>query len=60
MLLTNQRLDKLAASSADFINHGMPPHDRPLPLQDKDDREVDDTGPIDGEWVMAHVTLVQM
>jgi hypothetical protein len=60
MLLTNQRLDKLAASCADFIDRGMLPHDQPLPLQDKGKVEEDDSGPVDGKWAMAHITLAQM
>ena len=60
MLLTNQRLDKLAASCTDFIDRRMLPCDHPLLLRDKDDGEVADSGPIDGERVMAHVTLARM
>ena len=60
MLLTNQRLDKLAASRADFIDRGMLLRDCTLLLRDKDDGEVADSGPIDGERVMAHVTLARM
>ncbi|KAF8232057.1 hypothetical protein L208DRAFT_1274100, partial [Tricholoma matsutake] len=54
MLLTNQCLDKLTASEADFIECGMLLAIRPPPLHDMDDNDDDDEGgPIDGE----HVTL---
>ena len=60
MLLTNQQLDKLAASQADFIERGMLPHHRPPPLHDNDGQEdEEEDGPSDGERVMAHVTLAR-
>ena len=57
MLLTNQWLDKLAASCADFIERGMLVCDRPPPALDLDDGEDEDGGAVDGECVMAHVVL---
>lgn len=58
MLITNQRLDKLAAARADFIARGMLPPDRgPLPGANTDDD--DDGGPIDDEKVMADVQLAR-
>ena len=57
MLLTNQQLDKLAASHADFIERGMLACDRPPPAPDLDDGEEEDGGPVDREHVMAHVVL---
>src|ERR1700733_3581298 len=59
MLLTNQRLDKLAASHVDFIERGMLVRDRPPPAPDLDDGEEEDGGPVDGEHVMAHVVLAR-
>ena len=56
MLITNQRLDKLAAARADFIAREMLPPDRGPPpgaIADEDD----DGGPIDDEKVMADVQL---
>ena len=58
MLITNQRLDKLAATRADFIAHEMLPPDRGPPpgaIADEDD----DGGPIDDEKVMADVQLAR-
>ena len=58
MLITNQRLDKLAAAWADFIARGMLPPDRgPLPGANTDD--YDDGGPIDDEKVMADIQLAR-
>ncbi|KAF8951457.1 hypothetical protein BDZ97DRAFT_1910010 [Flammula alnicola] len=69
MLMTNQRLDKLAASRADFIARGMLPADRPPPLRDRleelihahnDLKEVDeDGGPTNEEQVLSHVHLAR-
>jgi len=58
MLITNQRLDKLAAARADFIARKMLPPDRGPPpgaITDEDD----DGGPIDDEKVMADVQLAR-
>ena len=58
MLITNQRLDKLAVAQADFIAREMLPPDRgPLPGATADDD--DDRGPIDDEKVMADVQLAR-
>ncbi|KAF8952643.1 hypothetical protein BDZ97DRAFT_1681013 [Flammula alnicola] len=57
MLLTNQRLDKLAASRADFENRGMLPRSRappPKPVLLDNDRD----GPTD-EYVTGNVTLAR-
>ena len=67
MLITNQRLDKLAAARADFIAREMLPPDRgPLPganTNDDNDNDVDDGdddgGPIDDVDVMADVQLAR-
>lgn len=58
MLLTNQRLDKLAASQADFIARGMlsPIHDCPPTAHATDDR---DDGPSDEDRVMGNVVLAR-
>jgi hypothetical protein len=59
MLITNQRLDKLAAARADFIAREMLPPDRgPLPGANTNDDD-DDGGPIDDEKVMADVQLAR-
>jgi hypothetical protein len=58
MLITNQRLDKLAAARVDFIAREMLPPDRgPLPGVNADDD--DDGGPIDDEKVIADVQLAR-
>jgi hypothetical protein len=58
MLLTNQWLDKLAASQAEFIDCGMlPPDQPPPPHQNEGEAEDEESGPVEGEQVMAHVTL---
>ncbi|KAF8878630.1 hypothetical protein BD779DRAFT_1613015 [Infundibulicybe gibba] len=69
MLLTNQRLDKLAAARVDFVDRGMlpstypPPPQPPPPLQDpnNDDSnggdERDWVGAIDDAYVVGNVTL---
>ena len=62
MLITNQRLDKLAAARADFITREMLPADRgPLPGAGADDGDGDDGdgGPVDDERVMADVQLAR-
>jgi hypothetical protein len=59
MLLINQHLDKLAASRADFIERGMLRRDRPPPCEGKGDNEDEDSGPVEGERVMAHVRLAR-
>lgn len=73
MLLTNQRLDKLAASRADFTSRGMlsgplvaygtvlytiPEEDEP-PDPDTEPANDDDTGPVGGPRVQAEVTLAR-
>ena len=57
MLLTNQRLDKLAATKADFVSRGMLPPERPPPLRDKDEGE--DAEPVDDERVLGNVVLAR-
>ncbi|KAG5647022.1 hypothetical protein H0H81_007975, partial [Sphagnurus paluster] len=65
MLLTNQRLDKLAASCVDFISHGMLPPDRAAPpLPFAVDIVQDGVGdfdvlPIDDAFVTGNVVLAQ-
>ena len=69
MLLTNQRLDKLAASHVDFNAHGMlqgpclaPYIELLLPGDDDgdvDDDVDDDEGPAHGPKVLATVTLAK-
>ncbi|PPQ92029.1 hypothetical protein CVT25_004763 [Psilocybe cyanescens] len=68
MLMTNQRLDKLAASRADFIASGMLPPDRPPPLRDclqelvyaqNDLKQDEDGGPSIEEKVLSHVHLAR-
>ncbi|KAF8804198.1 hypothetical protein BYT27DRAFT_7302293 [Phlegmacium glaucopus] len=68
MLMTNQRLDKLVASRADFIARGMLPPDRPPPLRDRlhelvytqdDPKQDDDGGPSNEEKVLSHVHLAR-
>lgn len=55
MLLTNQRLDKLAATKADFISRGMLPPEHPPPLRDKDEGE--DGEPVNDERLLGNVVL---
>ncbi|KAN0139618.1 hypothetical protein V8E53_002280 [Lactarius tabidus] len=72
MLLTNQRLDKLAAMRSDFTSHGMirgghtpgrntlqPPNAHAFPpnLNGNNDED-DDDGPVD-ENILGHVVLAQ-
>ncbi|KAJ6467182.1 hypothetical protein C8R47DRAFT_990496 [Mycena vitilis] len=56
MLLTNQRLDKLAAARADFVERGMiPPTFKPVPDKAVDDEEAEeiDEPRVDGAVVLA-------
>ncbi|KAJ7162457.1 hypothetical protein C8R46DRAFT_1283402 [Mycena filopes] len=56
MLLTNQRLDKLAAARADFVERGMiPPTFVPVPdkAHDAEDTEEIDEPRVDGNVVLA-------
>ncbi|KAJ7725533.1 hypothetical protein B0H16DRAFT_1781820 [Mycena metata] len=56
MLLTNQRLDKLAAARADFVARGMvPPTFVPVPdkAHDAEDAEETDEPRVDGNVVLA-------
>ncbi|KAJ6474792.1 hypothetical protein C8R45DRAFT_1102943 [Mycena sanguinolenta] len=56
MLLTNQRLDKLAAARADFVERGMvPPSFAPLPDKDVDDLDAEETDEarVEGNVVLA-------
>ncbi|KAJ6590829.1 hypothetical protein B0H10DRAFT_2167907 [Mycena sp. CBHHK59/15] len=61
MLLTNQRLDKLAAARTDFVERKMlDPSRMPPPSSDKDrdaDEDDDDGGEIDDERVEGNVFL---
>ncbi|KAF8951994.1 hypothetical protein BDZ97DRAFT_1931423 [Flammula alnicola] len=57
MLITNQRLDKLAAARADFVAREMLPPDRGPPPGAEDDD--DDGGPTDDERIMADVQLAR-
>ena len=59
MLITNQRLDKLAAARADFIAREMLPPDHGPPPGANTDDDDDDGGPIDDERVMADVELAR-
>jgi hypothetical protein len=49
MLLTNQSLNKLAASWADFIDHRMLPPDQPPPHQNEGEAEDEESGPVGRE-----------
>ncbi|KAJ6548944.1 hypothetical protein B0H19DRAFT_1300082 [Mycena capillaripes] len=56
MLLTNQRLDKLAAARADFVERGMvPPNFVPVPdkVVDDEDAEETDEARVEGNVVLA-------
>ncbi|KAJ6607973.1 hypothetical protein B0H10DRAFT_1816789 [Mycena sp. CBHHK59/15] len=56
MLLTNQRLDKLAAARADFVERGMlPPDFVPVPDKQNDDQDAEETDEarVDGNVVLA-------
>ncbi len=69
MLLTNQRLDKLAASRADFIARNMLPADRAPRLHDQlrdlvdtgpdNADEMEEGGPSDEDRVLSHVHLAR-
>ncbi|KAK0434113.1 hypothetical protein EV421DRAFT_1909618 [Armillaria borealis] len=56
MLLTNQRLDKLTAQRANYVERGMAPPTHDTRVQEHDDS--DDEGPVDeivvGNVVLAH------
>ncbi|KAJ6527460.1 hypothetical protein B0H19DRAFT_969690 [Mycena capillaripes] len=56
MLQTNQRLDKLAAARADFVERGMLPPTHAPPVVDPDD---DDGGPVDTVRVEGNVVLAR-
>ncbi|KAJ7080159.1 hypothetical protein B0H15DRAFT_924417 [Mycena belliarum] len=57
MLLTNQRLDKLAAARADFVERGMiPPVFVSVPDKDEDEEE---GAPVDGVRVDGNVVLAR-
>ncbi|KAJ6463659.1 hypothetical protein DFH09DRAFT_1267437 [Mycena vulgaris] len=56
MLQTNQRLDKLAAARADFVERGMLPPTYAPPVADPDD---DDGGPVDTIRVEGNVVLAR-
>jgi hypothetical protein len=63
MLLTNQRLDKLAAYRVDFTRRKMLVNPNPdtnsvIPPR-ANDEEDDDDGAVDGPFVLAHVTLAK-
>lgn len=58
MLLTNQRLDKLAALRSQLVERGlMPPLQAPPP--EPFEAEKDDEGAIDGERVLPDVQLAK-
>ena len=71
MLLTNQRLDKLAAMRSDFAKQGMLPAGHTTPRNTMhphaskpsrpcgNDSKGDDKGPVEGEVVMGHVVLAR-
>ncbi|THU77673.1 hypothetical protein K435DRAFT_824275 [Dendrothele bispora CBS 962.96] len=60
MLLVNQRLDKLAALTVDFVDRGLlPTSHRPPTEVDPFDIERDDEGPSDGERLLGKVTLAK-
>ncbi|KAK0432102.1 uncharacterized protein EV420DRAFT_1655982 [Desarmillaria tabescens] len=58
MLLTNQWLDKLAALRADLVQQGLlePLH---APLPDPFDTGLEDEGTVDGDHIMAEVSLAR-
>ncbi|KAL0957322.1 hypothetical protein HGRIS_001130 [Hohenbuehelia grisea] len=55
MLVTNQRLDKLAALHTDFVAHGMllPTHNIPQADEDYDEGPIDDSAVVTGSVVLA-------
>jgi hypothetical protein len=59
MLLTNQRLDKLAAMRSDFVARGMIPASHANVLIPSTDHEDDEEGPSEGEVVDGHVDLAR-
>jgi hypothetical protein len=60
MLVTNQWLNKLAASRVDFVNQGMVLPTYSCPTQPKDlDNPDGDKGPIDDAHVTGHVLLAR-
>lgn len=60
MLLTNQRLDKLAASFNDFVARSMLPPRRTTNLEpNATQTHDDDGGPVDEERVTGHVVLAR-
>lgn len=68
MLLTNQRLDKLAAMRSDFAARGMLPAGHAAgrqithilkPSQHILNNEEDDSGPVEEEDILGHVILAQ-
>ena len=71
MLLTNQRLDKLAAMRSDFAERGMLPagHNPPRNIMHPQirkpsrscghDSDGEDEGPVEGDVVMGHVVLAR-
>ncbi|KAM6502974.1 hypothetical protein JOM56_002951 [Amanita muscaria] len=69
MLLTNQRLDKLAACAIDFRARGMlnssiwagqvtPPSEQPKATKEEEEED-DDGGPVDNEDIIGEVKLAQ-
>ncbi|KAJ7657538.1 hypothetical protein B0H17DRAFT_1171932 [Mycena rosella] len=58
MLLTNQRLDKLAAARADFVERRMV-HPSFVPVPDKEVEDIDEGGPIDEARVEGNVVLAR-
>lgn len=60
MLLTNQRLDKLAASYNDFVERRMLPAPRVKAIEpNATHNQDDDGGPIDDDRVTGHVVLAR-
>ena len=58
MLCTNQHLNKLAATRADFVSHNMlPPSYAPPPPPQRQSNEDYDGGPVDDVPVMGNVVL---
>jgi hypothetical protein len=71
MLMTNQRLDKLAATRSDFVERDIlsaghtPPrytsqaHIPQRSRPNEDDSDGEDEGPVEGDVVVGHVTLAR-
>lgn len=59
MLLTNQRLDKLAALRAMLVERKLMPPLKTPPPPDPFDAEVDEEGADDGERLLAKVDLAK-